>query len=130
MRLETDLRAFLVAQSVITDLVAQRIFGLLREPQAALPSINIQRLHTQRQELFCGVSPLAMADMQIDAYGITPDDAWTVAHALRLLLKDFSGNMGATVVEKIFLINEFPMVDPDPGVIRVLQTYNFWYVED
>jgi hypothetical protein len=38
--------------------------------------------------------------------------------------------MGETFVDKVFLINEFPMVDPDPGILRVVQTYNFWYLED
>jgi hypothetical protein len=130
MRLETDLRDFLTAEPSITALVAQRVYGLLREPGSALPSVNVQRTHTLRQELFCGVSPLVSADLQIDSFGIDGDSAWSLAEALRHLFKDFSGNMSATVVKKIFLINEFPLTDSDPGVIRVVQLYNFWYVED
>jgi hypothetical protein len=130
MRLETDLRTMLIAEPTITALVAQRVYGLLREPGSPLPSVNIQRIFTHRQELFCGVSPLVSADLQVDSYGINGDDAWTVAKALRLLFKNFSGNVGETQVSKVFLINEFPLTDPDPGVIRVVQTYNFWYLED
>ena len=130
MRLETDLRSMLIAEPTITALVAQRVYGLLREPSAPLPAVMIQRIFTHRQELFCGVSPLVSADLQVDSYAINGDDAWTVAKALRLLFKNFSGNVGETQVDKVFLINEFPMTDPDPGIIRVVQTYNFWYVED
>jgi hypothetical protein len=130
MRLETDLRNFLLTEPTITALVAQRIFGPLREPAAALPSVNVQRTHTLRQELFCGVSPLVSADLQIDSFGITGDEAWTVAEAMRLVFKNFSGTMGETRVDKVFLINEFPLTDPDPGVIRIVQLYNFWYLED
>jgi hypothetical protein len=130
MRLETDLPDFLKAAPTITDLVAQRIFGVLREPGAKLPAVLIQRIFTHRQELFCGVSELVSADMQIDSFAIDGDGAWTLAKALRLLFKNFSGNMGPTRVDKVFLINEFPMIDPDPGIMRVVQTYNFWYVED
>lgn len=130
MRLETDLRDFLIAATAITDLVGERIFGMLREPGARLPAVLIQRIHTARQELFCGVSELVSADLQIDSFAIDSDGAWTLARALRLLFKNFSGNMGPTLVDKVFLINEFPMIDPDPGIMRVVQTYNFWYVED
>jgi hypothetical protein len=130
MRVETDFRTWLLAETTITALVGGRIFGLVREPQAALPAINIQRIVTRRQELFCGVDPLVSADLQVDSYAIDGDGAWTLAETLRTVLKNFSGPMGATQVDKVFLINEFPLVDPDPGIIRVVQTYNFWYVED
>jgi hypothetical protein len=130
MRVETDFRSWLLAEPTISAIVGGRIFGLVREPQAALPAINIQRIVTRRQELFCGVDPLVSADLQVDSYAIDGDGAWTCAEALRTVLKNFSGPMGTTQVDKVFLINEFPLVDPDPGIIRVVQTYNFWYVED
>jgi hypothetical protein len=129
--LETDLRNFLIAAPTISALVAQRIYGLIREPNTPLPSINVQRAHTQRQELFCGVAPLADASMQIDSFGIDGDTAWAVAKALRLLFQNLTNvAMGPTLVQKMFLANEFPMVDPDPGIIRVVQLYNVWYLED
>jgi hypothetical protein len=130
MRLETDLRTFLLAAPSISALVAARIYGLIREPAAPLPSINIQRIHSVRQELFCGVSPLVSADVQVDSYSIDGDTGWSVAEALRKLLRNFSGTMGASQVDKVFLTNEFPMTDSDPGVIRIVQVYNFWYLED
>jgi hypothetical protein len=130
MRLETDLRTFLIAEPTIEALVAQRVYGVIREPNTPLPSINVQRTHTMRQQLFCGVSPLVSADLMIDSYGIDGDDAWTVAKALRKLFENFSGDVAETVVKKVFLTNEFPLTDPDPGIIRIVQTYNFWYLED
>lgn len=133
MRLETDVRDFLIGAPAIAALVEDRIYGLIREPSSALPSINVQRIHTARQRLFCGVAPLVSADLQIDSFGINGDDAWTVAHALRKLFENFAGPMGnspQTIVDIVFLINEFPLIDPDPGVIRVVQIYNFWYLED
>lgn len=130
MRLETDLRTFLLAAPSIAALVGARIYGLIREPASPLPSINIQRIHSVRQELFCGVAPLVSADVQVDSYSIDGDSGWSVAAALRALLRNFSGTMGATQVDKVFLTNEFPMTDSDPGVIRIVQVYNFWYLED
>jgi hypothetical protein len=130
MRLETDFRTWLLDEPTVAALVAGRIFGLVREPQALLPAINIQRIFTRRGQTFCGVVPLVSADLQVDSFAIDGDGAWALAATLRLALKNFSGPMGATQVDKVFLVNEFPLVDPDPGIIRVVQTYNFWYVED
>ena len=53
-----------------------------------------------------------------------------LAAVLRALLIDFTGTMGGAYVDRVLLTNEFPLNDPDPGVIRVTQLYNFWYVED
>ena len=128
--IEADIRTFLLAAPSISALVAARIYGLIREPAAPLPSINIQRIHSARQELFCGVAPLVSADIQVDSYGIDGDTSWAVAKALKLLLRNFSGTMGASEVDKVFLTNEFPLTDSDPGVIRIVQVYNFWYLED
>jgi hypothetical protein len=130
MRLETGLRTFLLDAPAIQAQVAQRIYGVIREPNSPLPSVNIQRSHTARQELFCGVSPLVSADLTIDSYGIDGDQAWALAEALKLLFRNFSGEVGDTVVKKVFLTNEFPLTDPDPGVFRIVQLYNFWYLED
>jgi hypothetical protein len=131
MRLESDLRDYLVAAPSISTLVGARVYGMLREPAAALPAIMIQRVHSARQELFSGVAPLVDASMQIDSFAINGDAVWTLARALRLLFKNLTKvTMGTTLVDRMFLTNEFPMVDPDPGVIRVVQLYNVWYLED
>lgn len=130
MRLETDLRTFLLGEPTIQTLVAERVFGMVREPNSKLPSVNVQRIHTARQELFCGVSPLVSADLQLDSFGIDGDDAWSVAEALKLVFRNFSGAVADTIVKKVFLINEFPLTDPEPGIIHIVQIYNFWYLED
>jgi hypothetical protein len=129
---EAELRSYLLTLSPITDLVARRIYGMLREPNSELPALIIQRTHTLRQRTFCGPGhtiKLVSADFQLDSYALTGQDAWQLASALRDALIDFQGMMGATFVNAITLSNEFPLVDPEPGDIRVTQLFNFWYVE-
>jgi hypothetical protein len=129
--LEEGLLAFLQSIPELTDIVARNIYGLMR-PQGGvtqLPAIVFQRTSTTRQELFCGVCPLVNADFQIDSYAMD-SSAFDLAHAVRETLKNFSGTMGEITVQKVFLTNEFPANDPDPGVIRMTQLFNFWYVED
>jgi hypothetical protein len=130
--IEADLRTFLLGEPTITALVGQRVYGLVREQGLAeqLPAVLLQRIHTNRFTTFCSTTKLVDANMQVDSFGIGGTDAWTLADALRHLLIDFSGMMGTTEVSKMLLANEFPLTDPDPGVIRVTQLYNLWYVED
>jgi hypothetical protein len=130
--IEADLRTFLLEQATVTALVGQRVYGLVREQGLAeqLPAVLLQRILTTRFPTFCATEKLVSCDMQVDAYGIGGEEAWTLADVLRKVLIDFSGMMGATQVSKALLTNEFPLTDPDPGVIRVTQLYNFWYVED
>ena len=131
MILEQAFPEYLLTIPQITALVHDQIYGVLR-PQGPrpLPEILITRTQTTRQDKFCGVDALVNADIQVDCYAAGAQDAMTLADTLRKALKDFSGTMGDLVVQKVFLSNEFPVYDPDPGIIRVTQTYNFWYLED
>ena len=130
--IETDLRNFLLAQAPLTALVGQRVYGLVREQGTPdqLPSVRVQRRLTNRFRTFCGTDPLVDAQIQIDAFGIDMDSAGAVARVMRKALVDFSGQMGASRVDDVSLDNEFPLTDPDPGVIHVAQIYNFWFEED
>lgn len=128
--LEADIITHLKTLPAITDLVGARIYGILRQQSQDLPAILIQRVQTTRQVKFCATDKLVSTDMQIDAYDKNGDSVWALAAAMRAALIDFTGTMGATYVDKVILSNEFPLNDPDPGVIRVTQLYNFWYQED
>lgn len=127
---ESDLRDFILAIDAVAELAGENVFGVVRGRATALPQVLITRTQTTRQVKFCGTSKLVNADMQIDSFGLKGQDAWGLAAALRAALVDFQGMMGGTSVNHIFLTNEFPLTDPEPGVIRVTQLYNVWYLED
>lgn len=131
MILEQAFPDFLLTVPEITAMVRSQIYGLVR-PQGPrpLPEILIARTQTQRQDRFCGVDGLVNADVQLDCYADGLEMATSLASTVRKVLRNFSGMMGDVVVQKVFLSNEFPVYDPDPGIIRVTQTYNFWYEED
>lgn len=130
MNFEADIITFARSIESISDLVQKRIYGLYREPAADLPQLLIQRTSTTRQELICGPSRLVSADFQLDSYGLTGQDATGLAHAVRKAFQNFAGMMGETTVQRCFLTNEFPKVDPEPGDISVTQLYTIWYLED
>jgi Protein of unknown function (DUF3168) len=128
--LESDLRTFLLTVETIVAIVVDRIFGLLRTPGSDIPALMIQRTSSTRQPLYCGTSALVSADFQLDIYAMSGQDAWALAGAVREALLDFQGSMGATRINRVFLDNEFPVVDSDPGIIRVTQLYTFWYYQE
>jgi hypothetical protein len=128
--LEQDLRDHIAAMDTIAAIAGGNVFGMVRGRATALPQVLITRTQTTRQVKFCGTSKLVNCDMQIDSFGLKGQDAWGLATALRQGLLDFQGMMGETSINHIFLTNEFPLTDPEPGVIRVTQLYTIWYLED
>jgi hypothetical protein len=131
MIIEADLRTGLLAVPEITNIVGRQIYGIMRpRGERPLPEVLIFKTRAERQVKFCGTDKLVNADFQIDSYGMEGLQVLTLARAIRQALVDFVGMMGDSQIEKIFLSNEFPMIDPDPLVIRVVQIYNIWYMED
>lgn len=134
MTLEQGIIEFLSGVAPVTAIAGANLFGLRRgrEPPnvAQIPAVLVQRTTTLRDVLFCGTDTLVSTDMQVDSYAMSGDDAWALAKALRKALVDFTGNFGEVAIDTVHLTNEFPMTDPEPGIIRIVQLYNIWYQED
>ena len=112
---------------------APAVFTVLRPQASTLPCVLVTRTQTERQTLFCGTDNLLAADFQIDSYA-SDGTVYDVAVQVRKALLNYVGTMGTdspgVYVDQVRLQNEFPLVDPDPGVIRMSQLFNFWYQED
>jgi hypothetical protein len=137
MMLEDAIREHLLAVEPLLELLAINsafpgIYAMIRPQSSPLPSVLISRSTTERQTLFCGTDTLVATDIQIDSYA-GDGAAFDVAKQVRLALLGFTGTMGTdpgVAVDQVRLVNEFPLTDPDPGVIRQTQLYSFWYQED
>jgi len=129
--LEEGIRSYLMTIGDVTNQVGEQIYGIIR-PQGIrpLPELLVTRSATRNQQLFCGTNPLRQADMQIDCYAIDGMTCVALAKSVRDALIDFVGMMGDVVVDQVTMENEFAVNDSDPGTIRMVQLYNFWYVED
>lgn len=125
--------AYLESVPAIAAIVRDRIYGLRRpqqgSPEDQLPAVMISRTQTTTQKLFCGTDDLWQAEMQVDCFAMGAS-VFKLQKAVKKALVDFSGLMGATTVDEVTLINEFPVDDPDPGVERWTQVYSIFYVED
>jgi hypothetical protein len=131
MSIEEGLVAYLRTVPEITNLCGQNIYGS-RRPQGVrpLPEILISPTLRTGYFTFCGPTDLTSCDLQIDSYGYGLSDAVGMAKALRKSLNFASGIFGDVPVDRVFLSNQLGAVDTDPGTVRIIQTFTFWYLED
>lgn len=117
--------------ALLGDPARLRLFKLTVQQRANMPSSVMQRTGTQRQQLQCRVDRTVQATMQIDHYAKTQQAAAQVADVFRIALHGitFPVMMGSVKVKDAFLVNEFDLDDPEPGLFRRSQSWRFWYVE-
>lgn len=130
--IEEGLFAHLKADAGVFGITASRIFAL-RIPQGQNigdGTLVYQRAGSDRSATACASDRLVRGSFQIDAYAKTYLRAITLARALRVALIDYTGPMGDTHVDRVFLETEFDLDDPEPGLYRVSATYTIWYLED
>lgn len=130
MTLTEGIRTYLLSVPEIATLVNRQIYGS-RRPQGPrpLPEVLITRITTQRGYTFCGQMDLINCDMQLDCYASGLAQAEALAKILKQELR-LGGMFGDVPVNAVFLSNESEIVDSDPGTVRMIQTYTFWYQED
>lgn len=130
MTLTQGLVAYLKQIPEITALCNQQIYGA-RRPQGLrpLPELLMSRTTTGRFYAFCGQSSLVNCDMQLDVYASGLEQCETLARVVKRTLRG-GGMFGDVPVDSVFLTNESEAIDAEPGTVRLIQTYNFWYQED
>lgn len=118
----------------VSAIVAARIFPLVI-PQATAatllrqPCLVYTRLEVRRQQKFCGTDGLVRSEFQLDCYATTYAGSQNLAAATRAALIDFRGVMGSVDVRTTFLDSEHDLVEPDPGLYRVVQRFILWHDE-
>lgn len=135
MTLEQSLYGWANEQTEIAALLGDparlRLFKLTIAQRAHMPASVMQRTGSARQQLQCGIDRTVQATIQIDHYDKSQQGAATVAEAFRVALHavSFPVMMGSVKVKDAFLVNEFDLDDPEPGLYRRSQSWRFWYVE-
>lgn len=132
--IEAGLFDHLSDDSGVTALVGTRIFPLVipqRSAQTVLrhPCLVYSRLDVRRQQRFCETDGLVRSHFQLDCYAPTYAESASVAAATRAALIDFRGTMGTVRVRAVFLDSQNDLVEPDPGLYRVVQRFIIWHDE-
>lgn len=85
MSLESDLRAYLLTQTGVTDLVSTRIYPNRLPDGPTLPAVVYQRISTNHA-LASGNVPLVRARIQVDAWAERYEDVSAIGAALHTAL--------------------------------------------
>lgn len=94
------------------------------------PCVVYETRSVDRQVTYCGTGGLVRTTMQLDVYADDYNTSKLVAQAVREVLMDFRGLLGGTIeVRHAALVTEFDVVDFEPGIYRVSQSWAFWHVE-
>jgi hypothetical protein len=116
-------------------------FFKLKQPQgAALPSMTVARNGRQGQQLACGPDGAVLIRLQVDLFGATWPEMAGLAKAFRRalnpnpspypMLMGSGDSPGVQVrVKSAECVNEFDTDDPEPGLCRRTQFWQFWVFE-
>lgn len=135
MNEEPDVRLFLLASPTVASLAGQRIYtGYLpqrvRNGEPQWPAVKITNPGNTREQLLCGTEQVVLGSFQVDTFAIERADALVLASAIRRRMVDYSGLMGAVMVQRVHLDTDFDgPAEPEPGLFRRTQIYSVWYVE-
>jgi hypothetical protein len=118
--------------SLSPTLVGTRVYPMVipestRGDATKLPCIVYQRVGHNQPHDTCGAEGLAGTSMRIDCYATSYAASVTLADAVRVELAGFSGTMGSVRVSRINLESQIDLMDPEPGLYRVAQTYTIWH---
>lgn len=135
--IEAGLTSYLSGHAVVGPLLKSgaHVFPLLipehvRSERGQLPCLVYQRVGTNRDKSFCSTDTLANVQLQIDLYSVSYKTVKELARDVRQALVDYTGSMGDTHVDKVFIDVEFDQIETDTGLYRVSQTYTFWVQEE
>lgn len=133
--LHAAVKEHLKADTSVATLLGERIYYVII-PQAhsgedRMPCVVFNRGGVERQVRYCGTDRLVRTSVSLDSYALTYTSARAVARGVRDALLDFRGNLGGLLnVQAASLVNEFDLMDIEPGLFRVVQQWDFWHTEE
>lgn len=127
--IEASLFTLLSGSGPVAAIVGSRVYGLHAPQGDAFPCLVFQRTGELREATACGTDQLARGSFSVDAYSKHYLEAVTLAKAVRTALIDYSGLVGDTHIDRVFLDNVSDSTDPEPGLCRVSLLFTIWYTE-
>jgi Protein of unknown function (DUF3168) len=128
--IEEALSSILSGNGGVTALAANRIYGLRAPQTVPTPYLVFSKIVEQdTNATYCGPDRLVRGNFQFDSYAKTYLTALQLARAVRAALIDFFGDVAGTHISGVIFDMELQLLDPDPGLYRVLTTLFIFYAE-
>lgn len=115
MSLKAVVRALLLQNGSVTQLVGDRIFQRLSPQDITSPTIVFSIISRPHDHTMEGSSGYASARVQVNCYGPTAAIADRLGEAVRLTLQGYKGTIGDTDVHHCLLLDDRDGMDPAPG---------------
>ena len=116
----------------VAALAGERVYPLMI-PQhvyneaTKLPCVVYARVSVDQPINTCGAEGLAGTLFRIDSYARGYGLACQLGAAVRDALVNHRGPMGTVYVSRVNLETELDLLDVEPGLYRVSQTYSIWH---
>ena len=99
--------------------------------QQRTPCVVFNRGGVSRQVRYCGTDGILQTSVTLDCYATSYTAARELARVVRESLIDFRGLLGGLLaVRAASLDNEFDLLDIEPGLFRVSQSWTIWHEEE
>jgi hypothetical protein len=119
--------AALIADRIYEGRIPQHVFD---SEEGVMDCAVYQRAGSSGRGVgFCSSDSLVPGQYQLDIYSLDSVRKAQVARAIRRALVDYSGPMGAVLVNKVLIETDFDSQEEEPGLERRTQTYTVWYWE-
>lgn len=128
--IEEGLFSHLTSDTAVGAEIDSRMYGAVAPSHAKLPRIVYTKIADGNTQTMCATDGVKGNRYQLDCYAKDYKSSKELAKLVKNSIVDFRGFMGDTYVKTVILETELDLVDPDPGLNRVSQTYLIWFVEN
>jgi len=125
--IEAGLVTLMEATTAITDVTAERIYGVQLPQKPTVPAIVITNITGEDEYSATGALDLIPVRFQIDCYAATLDASIALGNIVNALLSGFKGAAGAETIQGSFLKNRKDLYDSETENHRRLLEYDMKY---
>lgn len=120
MEIEEAFKTYLLSQSGLTALIAQRFFPEELPQGTVPPAVSYIKISDVKDHTLTGQLTLERPMFQFTAYASTKAAVRAVANQLKIAFNDYVGTLSGIVIQKIELQNEMSNLETSPdGVVKV-----------
>lgn len=119
--IEADVRTYLLADSAVTALIADRVYPLQLPQSAALPAVTYQRVSGTEGITYDGPSGLGRSRLQFDCWATTYGSVVEVFSAIKSALRAYPETR---------IVNVIDAPEPDVALRRRLIEVSLWHQQE
>ncbi len=129
MSIETELRAWLLADTTIAGLIDTRMYPQYLPQKVTYPAISYATASRVSSRQLSGPAGRARPRITVNSWAETYLEAKALAEAVRKRLDGFAGRWGSFSVGSVALDNAFDQYESEAEAHRIFQDYIVSHIE-